>query len=333
VAFSAATIATTLSAHALHAVPSGLAATVAATAALKGTAATASTATLLKTTLKLMAWTKAKTTAVAVVGVLLAAGTTTVIVKKAYPSEPDYQGRTLSDWLASLGRNQLQFLNLRPQPNQPAAEAFQAMGARAVPFLHRELRSLELARREHAADAAHAIGPGAKQLIPDLLASAISTANSGQDPYSEVFALAAMGPESIGPLTNMFTNQNRWARIRTGDAFYMTDYDAEPAVPALLIALEDADPGVRSEAAQALGHVHKRLDAVLPALLKNLKDPDASVRLGTADALGLLGPDAKSAVPALLEVWRSDPDRTVSPFAAFALKKIDPEAAAKAGVK
>ena len=33
-AFSAATIATTLSAHALHAVPSGLAATVAATAAL-----------------------------------------------------------------------------------------------------------------------------------------------------------------------------------------------------------------------------------------------------------------------------------------------------------
>jgi HEAT repeat protein len=100
-----------------------------------------------------------------------------------------------------------------------------------------------------------------------------------------------------------------------------------------LIALEDADPGVRSEAAQALGHVHKRLDAVLPALLKNLKDPDASVRLGTADALGLLGPDAKSAVPALLEVWRSDPDRTVSPFAAFALKKIDPEAAAKAGVK
>ena len=66
-AFSAATITTTLSAHALHAVPSGLTATVAATAALKGTAATASTATLLKTTLKLMAWTKAKIAATAVV--------------------------------------------------------------------------------------------------------------------------------------------------------------------------------------------------------------------------------------------------------------------------
>ena len=81
-AFSAATIATALSAHALHAVPSGLAATVAATAALKGTAATASTATLLKTTLKLMAWTKAKTVIVSGVVVLLAAGTTTITVKE-----------------------------------------------------------------------------------------------------------------------------------------------------------------------------------------------------------------------------------------------------------
>jgi HEAT repeat protein len=305
---------------------------VAATAALKGTVAAASTATLLKTTLKLMAWTKAKIAAVAVVGVLLAAGTTTVIVKRAYPSEPDYQGRTLSDWLASLGRNPLQFLDLRPQPNQPAAEAFQAMGARAVPFLHRELRFKDLARRPHAANAARAIGPAAKELIPDLLATAISTANSGRDPYSEVFALAAMGPESIGPLTNMFTNQNMWARNRAATAIYMADYDAEPAVPALLNALEDADPRVRSEAAQALGHVHKRLDVVLPALLKNLKDPDASVRWCTADAMRLLGPDAKSAFPALLEVWRSH-DRKVAPFAGGALKAIDPEAAAKAGVK
>jgi RNA polymerase sigma factor (sigma-70 family) len=81
-AFSAATITTALSAHALHAVPSGLAATVAATAALKGTAATASTATLLKTTLKLMAWTKAKTAIVVGAGILFAAGTTTITVKE-----------------------------------------------------------------------------------------------------------------------------------------------------------------------------------------------------------------------------------------------------------
>ena len=81
-AFSAATITAALSAHALHAVPSGLAAAVAATATLKGTAATVSTATLLKTTLKLMAWTKAKLAATAVVGILLATATTTITVKE-----------------------------------------------------------------------------------------------------------------------------------------------------------------------------------------------------------------------------------------------------------
>lgn len=332
-AFSAATIATALSTHAIHGVPSGLAATVAATAALKGAAASTSTATLIKTTLKLMAWTKLKITAVAVVGVLLAGGTATFMVQHFHPFEPEYQGKNLTYWLASIRNNQLQFLNLRPKPGQPAAEAFQSMGAKAVPFLRRELRSMDLSRRKHAADAAHAIGPAAKELESDLLASAVTTANSNHDPYSEIWALAAMGPESIGLLTNMFTNQNKWARQRTCDALYMADYDAEPAVPALMQSLEDVDPDVRGEAAQALGHVHKQLDVVLPALLKNLNDPVASVRWVTADALGLLGSDAKSAFPVLLEAWRKEPDSTVRPFAAGALKKIDPEAAAMAGVK
>jgi HEAT repeat protein len=280
-----------------------------------------------------MAWTKLKITTVAVVGVLLAGGTATFMVQHFHPFEPEYQGKNLTYWLASIRNNQLQFLNLRPKPGQPAAEAFQSMGAKAVPFLRRELRSMDLSRRKHAADAAHAIGPAAKELESDLLASAVTTANSNHDPYSEIWALAAMGPESIGLLTNMFTNQNKWARQRTCDALYMADYDAEPAVPALMQSLEDVDPDVRGEAAQALGHVHKQLDVVLPALLKNLNDPVASVRWVTADALGLLGSDAKSAFPVLLEAWRKEPDSTVRPFAAGALKKIDPEAAAMAGVK
>jgi len=332
VALSAAVIAGALSANAVQAAPPALLGAV-AVAVSQGASTTATTATLIKGTLKLMAWTKLKITAGAVVGVLLAAGTTTVIVKYAYPSEPEYQGKTLSYWLASLGQNQLQFSNLRPQPNQPAAEAFQSMGAKAVPFLHPELRSMELARRKHAAAAAHAIGPSAKKLTPDLLESAMTTAGSGHDPYDEIFALAAMGPQNIASLTNMFTNPNKWARQRTAEAFFMADYDTEPAVPALLQAVDDADPGVRGAAAQALGQVHKQLDVILPALLKNLRDPEASVRWSTADAMGRLGPDAKTAFPALLELWRNDPDRNVGPFAANALKRVDPEAAAQAGVK
>src|SRR5213075_2445561 len=51
-------------------------------AALKGSATTLSTLTLIKTTLKIMAWTKAKAAMVTGAGLLLAVGTATVAVKQ-----------------------------------------------------------------------------------------------------------------------------------------------------------------------------------------------------------------------------------------------------------
>jgi RNA polymerase sigma factor (sigma-70 family) len=79
VALSAAAIAVAISANSIHAAPMGLATSV-TVAAMKGTAVTASTLTLIKTTLKIMTWTKLKT--VAGVGMLafLATGTTTLVI-------------------------------------------------------------------------------------------------------------------------------------------------------------------------------------------------------------------------------------------------------------
>lgn len=80
VALTTTLIAGVVSANSVQAAPIGLAATIAVTAA-KGSAVTASTLTLVKGVLKLMAWTKAKTALVAGV-IILAAGTTTVVIKK-----------------------------------------------------------------------------------------------------------------------------------------------------------------------------------------------------------------------------------------------------------
>jgi uncharacterized protein (TIGR03435 family) len=77
-----AILAATLSVNAVQAAPIGLVTSVAAVAASKGITATTSTLTLAKGILKLMAWTKMKTAVVIGVGVLLAAGTATVIVKQ-----------------------------------------------------------------------------------------------------------------------------------------------------------------------------------------------------------------------------------------------------------
>jgi RNA polymerase sigma factor (sigma-70 family) len=83
VTFSAAVIAGAVSANSVQAAPVGLAKTISAVAIAKGAAAGGSTLALVKGALKIMAWTKAKTAVIAGVVLILAAGTTTVIVKSS----------------------------------------------------------------------------------------------------------------------------------------------------------------------------------------------------------------------------------------------------------
>jgi len=82
VMLSTSTIATSVSQNSIHTAPALLAKTATAVALAKGATASTSTLTLIKGALKIMAWTKAKTAIVAGAIVLLATGTTTVIVKK-----------------------------------------------------------------------------------------------------------------------------------------------------------------------------------------------------------------------------------------------------------
>lgn len=81
VALSTVVLCATISAYATQAAPLGLAGSVTASV-LQGATASASVLTLIKTTLKLMAWTKAKTALLITVGALFASGTVTVTVKE-----------------------------------------------------------------------------------------------------------------------------------------------------------------------------------------------------------------------------------------------------------
>ncbi|HEY3857041.1 MAG TPA: sigma-70 family RNA polymerase sigma factor [Verrucomicrobiae bacterium] len=81
IALSAVAIATAMSAHSIQAAPIALASSITATA-VKGTALTTSSLTLLKTTLKIMTWTKLKTAAVVCIIGLAVAGTATVAIQR-----------------------------------------------------------------------------------------------------------------------------------------------------------------------------------------------------------------------------------------------------------
>jgi hypothetical protein len=89
-------IAGAISANSVQAAPAALAKSVTAAAVVKGAAASGSNLTLIKAALKLMAWTKIKTTVVVGAVVLLTAGTATMAVKVAHAhrTQPNIQG----DW-------------------------------------------------------------------------------------------------------------------------------------------------------------------------------------------------------------------------------------------
>jgi RNA polymerase sigma factor (sigma-70 family) len=80
-----AIIAGAISANSVQAAPAALAKTISAVAVAKGAAVSGSTLTLIKGALKIMAWTKAKTAAVAVAAAILAIGTTTIVIKTHAP--------------------------------------------------------------------------------------------------------------------------------------------------------------------------------------------------------------------------------------------------------
>jgi HEAT repeat protein len=104
---------------------------------------------------------------------------------------------------------------------------------------------------------------------------------------------------------------------------------AKAAVPVLLQILKGHDAATRSTAATVLGEIKSDPDVVIPALIGCLGDADLEAE--AADALGDFGPLAKAAVPKLLPLLHGDKEARHA--ANHALRKIDPIAAAKAGVR
>ena len=129
-----AAIAENISANSVLVAPEALAKTTTAAALAKGATASASTLTLIKGALKIMAWTKAKTAAVAVAAAVLAAGTTTVAIKVIHPSvgkftvadldaniaKLNHPGATVKEVVQVLGRPQKYMWNNKTiNPDNP----------------------------------------------------------------------------------------------------------------------------------------------------------------------------------------------------------------------
>lgn len=136
-------------------------------------------------------------------------------------------------------------------------------------------------------------------------------------------------PALIGVLGQ---NPSRTSGSDAEDAIDVLGFIGPPAVqaiPSLLRWSDNGDPRIRCDAILALGRIHSDPEKVVPALTNVLGDPDFTVRVYALIALEQFGPAAKAAVPVLVQFHETDTtSRSTS-----ALKAIDPDAAAKAGVK
>jgi len=141
--------------------------------------------------------------------------------------------------------------------------------------LQRPLPALEL-RRQKVYDELHALGPAS---VPAL-------ARALRDPDADMRRDAAIALDVLA---------GGWWQFPDGGA----RLDIRPALPALLRALQDSDPGVRAWAARDVGDIGAPAAAAVPRLRAMLRGPDAGSRAGACSALGAIGPAARIALPDL----------------------------------
>lgn len=130
--------------------------------------------------------------------------------------------------------------------------------------------------------------------------------------------------------------QTRWSSCLALGKF---GKNAGVAAPALQAALHDRKAEVRACAAIALVQIEPdnatQLNSLMPVLIENINGlggRDTNFRSTTADTLAALGNEAKPAAPALLNGIKKSSGYEQQLLVAD-LKKIDPDAAAKAGWK
>ena len=108
--------------------------------------------------------------------------------------------------------------------------------------------------------------------------------------------------------------------------------EAQIAIPDLIKALKGNDRAVRGAAAKALGDIHSQPETVIPLLIAYLDDPQDDVPAAAVEALGEFGALSRPALPKMIPLLKKQ-DKDLQHALRIALKQIDPEEAAKAGVK
>jgi hypothetical protein len=233
--------------------------------------------------------------------------------------EPVYQGKRLSVWLAQQGTNH--FMATRDsEMDKQGQTAIRQIGTNALPMLIKRLRARDTRLKQVMMTWAQR-----QKLVHFKFKTANRRHLEAEAGYE---ALGPLASAQVPSLIDVFSNDpSPEVRYITANVLGYIGPDARAAGPALLAATKDTDPMVRNNSLCALSRVLHDPQLTIPVLIAALDDTESIVRENAAIGLGRCGQQAKAGVPALVRTL------AINNAAADALKQIDPEAAAKAGVK
>jgi HEAT repeat protein len=118
-------------------------------------------------------------------------------------------------------------------------------------------------------------------------------------------------------LTSTASAQGAATKEPESDGRTLTQWIAELKAPA---------PQTRNAALYEISGMGPAAAPAVPALIVALDDPEATVRFPATVALGEIGPAAKAAVPKLKQMMEEEINDEVAASAKRALRRIQPEA-------
>jgi HEAT repeat protein len=230
-----------------------------------------------------------------------------------------------------------------------AAAALGHFGKGAVPVLIAALKSGDAGLRAAAAEGLAAVGPDAREAVP-----ALEAAVKDGDEWARVHAglalwkVAGRKEEAIRLLKARLADED--TQEDAAEKLGSMGAGAKAALPDLTKLLKGPDSSVRVAAALAVWRITGEAGVVVPMLVESARCEHGEIAEEALTALGEMGPAAKAAVPALLELRKAEQDsqpihlQANDPWkwskawetvkrAEEALRRIDPAAAAKAGVR
>jgi HEAT repeat protein len=264
---------------------------------------------------------------------------------------PDFKSKSLAQWLAALKTGNDRWAPSALGPHGPYAkeaipmliESFKdkdwqnpfepvytlrSHGSVVVPPLVEALKNTEPRIRAGAADTLSDLTPKPKSAIPALIVAAKD--DDALVRRSALWSLGQVGRtsiEAIQAITAALHDPNVEVRRKAAEVFaewYRRNPKKKPAIPALILSLNDKDEEVRGFAVQGLRNIGPDAKAAVPALLAGLKDEaNRSFHKDIIDALGEMGPAAKVAIPTIQDALK---DAKLRRSAAWALGEMGPEA-------